>query len=94
MLRFISGQILKKRHVKITTSLKELEAEYNNQMTELKKHIYSKRKQYEYFNSRKDNLKVVEILMSIDYSENYVNKEQQVIRSAHFGHKCLSIFTA
>ena len=32
--------------------------------------------------------------MSIDYSENYVNKEQQEIRSAHFGHKCLSIFTA
>ena len=61
MLRFISGQILKKRHVKISMSLKELVAEYNNQMTELKKHIYSKRKQYEYFNCRKDNLKVGEI---------------------------------
>ena len=57
-------------------SLKELVAEFDSQMAELKKHTYVKRKQHEYFNSTKDNMKVGEILMSIDYNENYVNKEQ------------------
>ena len=52
-------------------SLKELVAEFDSQMAELKKHIYVKRKQHEYFNSTKDSLKVGEILMSIDYSKNY-----------------------
>ena len=74
-------------------SLKELAAEFNSQIAELKKHIYVNRKQLEYFNSTKDDLKVREILMSIDYSENYVNKEQQEIQSTYFGHECFSIFT-
>ena len=75
-------------------SLKELVAEFSSQMAELKKHIYVKGKQHKYFNSTKDKLKVGEILVSIDYSENYVNKEQQEIQSVYFGHKCFSIFTA
>ena len=32
--------------------------------------------------------------MSIDYSEKYVNKKQQEIQSAYFGHECFSIFPA
>lgn len=56
-------------------SLKELAAAFNSQIAELKKLIYVKRKQLEYFNSTKDDLKVREILMSTDYSDNYVNKE-------------------
>ena len=57
-------------------SLKELAAAFNSQIAELKKLIYVKRKQLEYLNSTKDDLKVWEILMSTDYSDNYVNKEQ------------------
>ena len=75
-------------------SLEEFVAEFNSQMAELKKHIYVKRKQHEYFNSAKDNLKTGEIFISIDYRENYVNKEQQETQSAYFGHECFSIFTA
>ena len=67
-------------------SLKELVVEFNSPLAELKKHIYVRRKQHEYFSSTKDNLKVGEILMSIDYSKNYVNKEQHEIQSAYFGH--------
>ena len=31
--------------------------------------------------------------MSIDYSKNYVNKEQEEIQSAYFVHEAFSIFT-
>ena len=32
--------------------------------------------------------------MSIDYNDNYVNKQQQEIQSAYFGYEFFSIFTA
>ena len=83
----------KARKVEISVSLKELVAEFVSQMAELDKHICVKRKQHKYFNSIKDNLKVGKILMSIDYSKNYVNKDQQETQSAYFGHECFSIFT-
>ena len=75
-------------------SLKELVTESNSQMAELKKHIYAKRKQHGYFNSTKDNLKVGKILMSINYSKNYVNKEQQKTQCTHFGQNDFSVFAA
>ena len=34
------------------------------------------------------------VIVHVDYSENYSNKEQQEIQSAYFGHETFSIFTA
>ena len=39
----------KARKVEISMTLKELVAEFNSQMAELKKHIYVKRKQHKFF---------------------------------------------
>ena len=46
------------------------------------------------FNNLKSNLKErKEILIQVDYSEYYVNKDQAQIQSAYFGQKSFSIFT-
>ena len=67
---------------------------FNEEVKVLKKHIYIKRQQHANYNQLKENLKTGEILLHVDYSENYVNKQQGEIQSAYFGHDSFSIFTA
>ena len=67
---------------------------FNEEVKVLKKHIYIKRQQHATYNQLKENLKTGEILLHVDYSENYVNKQQGEIQSAYFGHDSFSIFTA
>lgn len=84
----------KVRKVDIEMSRQELIEEFNRQIKILKKHIYIKREQNKFYNNLKSTLKPSEILIHVDYSENYANKEQQEIQSAYFGHETFSIFTA
>ena len=60
----------------------------------LKQHIFIKRHQHPAYNQLKENLKAGELWLHVDYSENCVNKQQNEIQSAYFGHDCFSIFTA
>ena len=39
-------------------------------------------------------MKTGELLLHVDHSENYANKQQNEIQSAYFGNDCFSIFTA
>ena len=52
------------------------------------------KQQHVAYNHLKENLKPGEIFLHVDYSENYVNKQQGEIQSAHFGQDSFSIFTA
>ena len=52
------------------------------------------RVQFNYCNNVKSNLAKNEILIHIDYSESYENKQQQEIQGTYFGHTTFSIFTA
>ncbi|XP_066916722.1 uncharacterized protein [Clytia hemisphaerica] len=61
---------------------------------DLKGHIYRKRKQVEFYNDLKQNLKPNEAIIQVDYSEGYKNRNQDEIQSAYFGHETFSIFTA
>ena len=65
----------------------ELLSLFNEEVKVMKKHIYIKRQQHATYNQLKENLKTGEILLQVDYSENYVNKQQGEIQSAYFGHK-------
>lgn len=67
---------------------------WQNSVTILKKHIYSKRVQQSTLQSIKQNLKDDEIMIYVDYSENYKVQHQNEIQSAYFGHSSFSIFTA
>ena len=44
--------------------------------------------------SLKSSLQGNEVLIQIDYSENYANQNQNEIQGAYFGQSCFSIFTA
>ena len=67
---------------------------FNHHLRTLKRHIYVKRIQNAKLNSLKANLKNNEVLIQVDYSENYVNKSQHQIQSAYFRQQSFSIFTA
>ena len=66
----------------------------NEQLNVLKRHIYVKRVQVKSYNDIKENLKVNELLLLVEFSENNKNKQQNEIQSAYFGQTCFSIFTA
>lgn len=63
------------------------------QVGKMKIHFYLKLKQYHAYQSVKDNLKENEILVHVDFSENYDNKQQHAIQSAYFGYQSFSIYT-
>lgn len=85
--------VKKTRKISVQLDFSELVAEFNTQVSTLKKHIFVKRCQNNYDNSLKNDLKCGELLINVNYSENYVNQEQQKIQNAYFGHDCFSIFT-
>ena len=60
----------------------------------LKKHIYTKRQQQAEFKRLKEEIKENEIIIYLDYSENYKSQHQNEIQSAYFGHTSFSLFTA
>ena len=67
---------------------------FNNDLKLLKKHIYVKRQQHACYNKPKEELGENEILLHVDYSENYSNIQQGEMQRAYFGHDSFSIFTA
>ena len=60
----------------------------------LKKHTFTKRQQEIVYNEIKNRLKPGELLVNVDFSENYENKQEDKIQSAYFGHTTFSLFTA
>ena len=50
---------------------------FDEEVRVLEKHIFKKRQQHAAYNHLKENLKPGEVLLNVDYSENYVNKIQQ-----------------
>ena len=71
----------------VTESLKQ-------QIAVVKRHLFTERTQASAYNEVMDNLKQNELLIHVDYSETYNNKQQWEIQSAYFGHASFSIFTA
>ena len=78
--------------VQMEVSINEALEMWQETITVLKKHIYTKRQQNATYNRIKDNL--TSEVLNVDYSENYHNKQQQEIQSAYFGNTSFSIFTA
>ena len=80
--------------VSVSIDVKDVSSRFNTHVKALKRHIHVKRIQHTAFSNLKSNLKErKEILILVDYSENYVNKNQAQIRSAYFGQKLFSMFT-
>ena len=66
------GKITKiSRNLSVTDAI-EL---FKQQIAVLKKHLFTKRNQTSEYNEVKDNLKQNDLLIHVDYSENYNNKQ-------------------
>ena len=57
-------------------------------------HFFVKRTQNPHYNRPKENLRINEFIIHVNYSENYKDKEQNEIQSAYFRRNSFSIFTA
>ena len=67
---------------------------WNSKVQRLKEHIFTKRQQQGNISYRKVNIKVNEVLIHLDYSENYKSQDENEIQSAYFGQASFSLFTA
>ena len=59
-----------------------------------KMHVYNMSRQYSELKHLKANLKEDEIILSVDFSKNYDNKQHHEIQSAYFGHVAFTLYTA
>ena len=64
------------------------------QLADVKQHDFLKRNQHAAFRKQKENLKENEILIHVDFSENYDNQQQHAIQSAYFGYDSYTLYTA
>ena len=67
---------------------------FNEQVKILKVHFFVKRTQNSHYNRPKENVRLNEFIIHVNYSENYKDKEQNEIQSAYFRRNSFSIFTA
>ena len=57
-------------------------------------YIYNIFRQYSELKYLKQNVKSNEVILSVDFSQNYNNKQKYEIKSAYFGHETFTIYTA
>ena len=55
--------------------------------------MYNICRQFSELKFLKNNLKPNEVILSVDFSQNYENKQLHEIQSAYFGHEAFTIFT-
>lgn len=82
----ITGQLTKAKETRTIRDTLELWAET---ITDMKQHIHRKRVQFKEIESIKKHLVEGQLLIHLDYSENYKAKHQNEIQSAYFGGKHL-----
>lgn len=57
-------------------------------------HVFVKRKQSQEFKTKRDGLNSEQLILQIDFAENFSCKEQNEIQAAHWNHGQVTIFTA
>ena len=76
-----------------TKSGEELHAFLPIKLTELKGHYYRKRTQSAEYRRQIEQLAEGEVLIHVDYAENYKNKQQNEIKAAYYGQGQFSLYT-
>ena len=78
----------------VTLSIEDALTLWDSKVQRLKEHIFTKCQQQSKISYLKANIKVNEVLIHLDYSENYKSQDQNEIQSAYFGQASFSLFTA
>ncbi|XP_047123312.1 uncharacterized protein LOC124806436 [Hydra vulgaris] len=76
------------------TSLLEGCVLLRQQLPDYIRHVYIKRQQSAYFRLCRQNVSENELIIQMDFSENYTIMEQSEIQSAYWVHQQLTVFTA
>ena len=66
---------------------------FRTQLSIVKKHLFLARTQHQCYKTAKENIKADEVVVHVDFSENYDNKQQHATQSAYFGYQQFSIYT-
>ena len=95
-VKYYSWTKVDQRISKITAavSFEDAVALMKNQLKLLKEHVFVKRVQNVAYNQHKKDLTLDELLVHVDFAENYRNDQQDEIQSAYFGHQSFSLFTS
>ncbi|KAJ8018751.1 hypothetical protein HOLleu_43072 [Holothuria leucospilota] len=64
------------------------------QLLEYKRHHCNKLRQHEEMAYLREHLEAGEVIIQVDFSENYENQQQKEIHSAYFGHEAYAVYTA
>ena len=78
----------------VTLSIEDAPTLWNSKVQRLKEHIFTKRQQQSKISYLKANIKVNEVLIHLDYSENYKSQDQNDTQNAYFGRASFSLFIA
>lgn len=76
-----------------TSTLSELIMLMETKLASFKRHFFVKRAQHMYFQETRINLKPSELVIQVDFAENYRLIHQNEIQSAHFCYRQVTIFT-
>jgi hypothetical protein len=75
-------------------TINEAVADLQSQLRKFKEHFFVKRQQAEAFKTLKESVIEGEVILQIDFAENYLSLTQDEIQSAHWSHKQITVVTA
>lgn len=81
------------KEVEINCSVSDALNELNNQLPFYKLHCFVKATQASYFEEVKNYIEDSEVILQVDFAENYSAVSQDEIQSAHWTHPQITIFT-
>ena len=87
----VSGRL---KAVIIEGTLEEAIDELNKSLKRFKTHVHIKQNQSDAFKQAKQNVEAGEIVLQIDFAENFQAVNQDEIQSAHWNQQQITIFTA
>lgn len=77
----------------ISGTLKVLLTEMHKQTAKFKHHVFVKNQQAKYFENKKKETSSTEIVLQVDFAENFTILSQDEIQSAHWAHPQATMFT-
>lgn len=77
-------------HGTVTTAIEKM----RSMLQDFILHLYIKDKQSTFFNTIRNNIKEHEVVMQVDFSENYTIRHQDEVQSAHWGSDQVAIYTS
>jgi len=69
----------------VAGTVQDLKREYKELVQKMKPHVYTILNQYAVLSAKKEKLQQHEVLIHIDFSENWTIKHLSAVQSAHFG---------